>query len=398
MVRKMINNMNLSQKILLKAGHLLCGRDFQLKKDMAVVIEDGIIKEITPYEHAPQDHGFQLIDGSALFLLPGLIDAHNHLSLDSSLPAYLEKMADPLPALVLRAAKNIEKDVLAGVTTMRCLGDREYLDVHCRNFIHSGVYKGPRIVLSGKGIRSSAGHGFVGYPFDGPEAIRLAVRENIRQGADIIKFYVTGTLPSKGGITCFLSQEEIEIIVAEAKRMGRPTAVHCVGGIGFDWCLDAGVDVIEHGYFLTEKQIDRLHGSSAQLVMTPGFYMLDQRIQAMPGPLVELHREAAGMARSTMEAIVRSGIPYALGTDGVHGSGSMAAEMSCLAALGASPRAALSAATNCGAKVCGLQSVTGCIAVGMSADLIGVKANPMVNLETLTDIRCVIAQGKVMKA
>ena len=383
---------------MLRAGHLLCGKDFQVKKDMAVVIEDGTIKEIAPYQQAPQGQGFELVDGSALFLLPGLIDAHNHLSLDASLPAYLEKMTDPLPALVLRAARNIEKDVLAGVTTMRCLGDKEYLDVHCRNFINSGVYKGPRLVLSGKGIRSSAGHGFVGYPFDGPETIRIAVRENIRQGADIVKFFVTGTLPAGGGITCFLSREEIGIIVSEAKRMGRPTAVHCVGGIGFDWCLDAGVDVIEHGYFLTEKQIDRLSGSNTQLVMTPGFYIFDHRIQAMPGPLVKPHLEAAGMARSTMEAIVRSDIPYAVGTDGVHGSGAMAAEMSCLAALGASAQAALSAATHRGAKACGLEGVTGCIDVGMSADLIGVKDNPLVNMETLTDIQCVIAQGKVMKA
>lgn len=376
----------------------MCGKDFQVKKDMAVMIEDGIIREIMPYEHAPQDHGLQLIDGSALFLLPGLIDAHNHLSLDASLPAYLEKMADPLPALVLRAAKNIEKDVLAGVTTMRCLGDKEYLDVHCRNFINSGFYKGPRLVLSGKGIRSSAGHGFVGYSFDGPEAIRLAVRENIRQGADIVKFFVTGTLPSKAGMTCFLSREEIEMIVSEAKRMGRPTAVHCVGGVGFDWCMDAGVDVIEHGYFITEKQIDRLSGSSVRLVMTPGFYMVDQRIQAMPGPLVGPHREAAEMARSTMEAIIRSGIPYALGTDGVHGSGAMAAEMACLAALGASTPAALSAATNCGAEVCGLEGITGSIEIGMSADLIGVEANPLENMDTLADIRCVIARGEVLKA
>lgn len=386
-----------SQRLLLKAGHLLCGKEFQVKKDMAVMIEDGIIKEIMPYEHVPQGHGAQPVDGSALFLLPGLIDAHNHLSLDASLPAYLEKMTDPLPALVLRAAKNIEKDVLAGVTTMRCLGDKEYLDAHCRNFINSGFYKGPRLVLSGKGIRSSAGHGFVGYPCDGPEAIRLAVRDNIRQGADIVKFFVTGTLPSKGGMTCFLSREEIEMIVSEANRMGRPTAVHCVGGVGFDWCLDAGVDVIEHGYFLTEKQIDRLSGSRVRLVMTPGFYMADQRIQAMPGPLVEPHRAAAGMARSTMEAIIRSGIPYALGTDGVHGSGAMAAEMACLTALGASPRAALSAATTCGAEVCGLEGVTGRIEIGMSADLIGVEANPLENMDTLTDIRCVIARGKVVK-
>ncbi|MCB2145274.1 MAG: amidohydrolase family protein [Deltaproteobacteria bacterium] len=329
--------------------------------------------------------------------MPGLIDAHNHLSLDFSLPNYLERMADPLPALVLRAVNNMQADLLAGVTTSRCLGDKGFLDVECRNAIASGTIKGPRLVIAGKGIRSSAGHGFVGYPFDGPAMIRTAVRENIRQNADIIKFYITGTLPSSRGVDCFLSREEVSTIVDEAKRTGRRTAAHCIGGIGFDWCIDAGVDVIEHGYFLTEKQIDTLAQSSAKLVLTPSFFMSAKRIESMPEHLVEPHFRAAGMAKSSMQAIVRSGIPFALGTDGVHGQGAMAAEMSCLVELGASPSTALSAATSHGAAVCDLEKVTGSIDVGKAADLIGVKTNPFVDMETLTDIRCVIFNGEVMK-
>ena len=91
--------------------------------------------------------------------------------------------------------------------------------------------------------------------------------------ADIVKFYVTGTLPGNGDIQCFYSREEIALIAEEAKRAGRKSAVHCIGGIGFDWCLDAGVDVIEHGYFLTGRQIERLAKSDSGLVLTPSFYM-----------------------------------------------------------------------------------------------------------------------------
>ena len=270
-------------------------------------------------------------------------------------------MNDPLPALVIRAVKNLRADHLAGVTTMRCPGDKEFLDLECRKAIASGYLKGPRLVLAGKGIRSSAGHGFVGYPYDGPERIRSAVRENLSQGADMVKFYVTGTLPKEGGAQCFFSQAEIVLIAEEARRAGRKSAVHCIGGVGFDWCLDAGVDVIEHGYFLSDRQIERLDNSVSQLVLTPSFYMSEKRMRALPGPLVEPHLKAADQAKEAMKALVGSGVSYGLGTDGVHGPGNMAAEIACLLELGATPQGALAAATTGGAAICELEEVTGVI-------------------------------------
>lgn len=382
---------------IIKAGHVLCGSDLKVKKDMAVVIAEGMIRDIIPCAQIPKQSDYQIIDCSDLFLMPGLIDAHNHLSLDFNIPGYLERMTDPVPALVIRAVKNLQEDLFSGVTTIRCLGDKDFLDIECRKAVSSGYIKGPRLVLSGKGIRSSAGHGFVGYPFDGPEMIRNAVRDNVRMGVDIIKFYVTGTLPSKNGFTCFLSQEEISIIVQEAQRLGCKTAVHCIGGIGFDWCLDAGVDVIEHGYFLTEKQIERLKHSSSQLVLTPSFYLSNQRMKAMPPQLVDPHFQSAAMAKSSMQAIVHSKIPFALGTDGVHGQGAMAAEISYLLELGASPLSALLAATVYGAEICGLEGITGSFEAGLSADILGVKTNPLDDIGALKDIGCLVFQGEIIK-
>lgn len=385
-------------RTIFKAGHLLRGGDSPLEKDMAVVIEDGVIQDLKPAGEIQARTGDELMEVPEFFLLPGLIDAHNHLSLDSALPGYLERMNDPLPALAIRAAKNLRADLLAGVTTIRCLGDKEFLDIECRKAIASGYLKGPRLVLSGKGIRSSAGHGFVGYPFDGPDKIRSVIRENLSRGAEVVKFYVTGTLPGDGNIQCFFSREEISLIAEEARRAGRKSAVHCIGGVGFDWCLDAGVDVIEHGYFLTDQQIEKLASSGSQLVLTPSFYLSEDRMLALPGPLVEPHLKAADQARAAMKAIVDSGMPYGLGTDGVHGPGNLAAEISCLLELGESPKDALVAATLNGAAICGLQDVTGTLATGKSADIIAVKTNPLEDGAALRDVRLVVSRGEVIKA
>lgn len=382
---------------IIKAGRLLAGPELTAQSDMAVVVEDGLIREVSPFAELRMQSVSEVIDCSDLWVMPGLIDAHNHLSLDSSLPDYLERMNDPTPALAVRAVKNLREDHLAGVTTVRCLGDKDFIDIECRKAIRAGYLAGPRLVISGKGIRSSAGHGFVGCPFDGPDRIRDAVRANISHGADIIKFYVTGTLPSPGGIKCFFSQEEIAVIVEEAQRMGLKTSVHCIGGVGFDWCLDAGVDVIEHGYFLTAQQIARLKDSDSDLVMTPSFYMSEQRLMALPGPLVAPHLAARPQAEKCMAAIVESGIEFGLGTDGTHGPGNLAAEIACLLKLGCSLKGALLATTRQAAQICGLGDETGSIEVGKSADLIGSTGDPLQGPENLENVAFVMSQGQIIK-
>ncbi len=339
---------------IITARALLRGDDFRLEEHAAIVVRDGFIHDMVPVADLKAGPDAHVIDCSDQVLLPGLIDSHNHLSLDSRLDRYLERMADPIPALTIRAVTTMQEDLLAGVTTIRCLGDKGFLDIECRNAIDSGYITGPRLVLAGKGIRSSAGHGFVGCAFDGPDMILRAVRENVSNGVDIIKFYATGTIPVKGEIPCFLSRQEIDLIIGEAQRLGCKTAVHCIGGAGFDWCLEAGVDVIEHGYFLSSQQIERLGNSRTRLVLTPGFSLSEGRINALPAHLIRPHWEASAAARSTMREIVAAEIPFAVGTDGVHGRGALAAEISYLLELGASPTVALSASTLMGAQVCGL--------------------------------------------
>ena len=136
---------------IIKAGRLLAGPELTAQSDMAVVVEDGLIREVRPFAELRMQSVSEVIDCSDLWVMPGLIDAHNHLSLDSSLPDYLERMNDPTPALAVRAVKNLREDHLAGVTTVRCLGDKDFIDIECRKAIRAGYLAGPRLVISGKG-------------------------------------------------------------------------------------------------------------------------------------------------------------------------------------------------------------------------------------------------------
>jgi imidazolonepropionase-like amidohydrolase len=384
------------KKQLVKSKLLIESPSAKPIQNGAILIDGNHIAAVGHRSDFREDASIQIIDCSDQVLMPGLIDAHNHLSLDGSLEDYLQKMADPIPALTIRATKNLCEDLMSGITTIRCLGDKDFLDMECRKAVNSGYIQGPRIITSGKGIRSSAGHGYVGYPFDGIEAVRMAVRDNISNNADLIKFYVTGTLPGIDGIPCFFSREEIEVIMQEAQRMGKKTAVHCIGGIGLKWCIEIGVDTIEHGFFLTDDEIEMIKQSKTWLVLTPSFYMSDVRVRALPDPLIEPHLKAKSATVASMRAAIKAGVQFAVGTDGMHGKGALARETEYLVELGASEQTALRAATCNAAEVCGISHITGTLEPGKEADIVGIQENPLKNIKALKDIRTVIYRGNLV--
>ena len=121
------------------------------------------------------------MDCTGQTLLPGLIDCHNHLSLDPTLDNYLLRMTDSIPELTLRALKTMAVDLHAGVTTSRCMGDKGFLDIECRKAVAIGTIIGPRLIVATRGIRAPHGHGYVGYPFSGVDAVRQAVRRILRR-------------------------------------------------------------------------------------------------------------------------------------------------------------------------------------------------------------------------
>jgi len=361
-----------------------------------VLIENDTISTVGKGADVAVDAAMEVIDCSGQVLMPGLIDCHNHLSLDTALKDHLLHMNDPIPDLTLRALETMKRDLLSGVTTSRCCGDKGFLDVSCKRAVEEGRFQGPRLKVATRGLRALHGHGFVGYPFDGLEPIRTAVRENLAAGADLIKIYITGTLKGDGRIPSFLTKSEINLAVQEARRLGVKTATHCIGGQGLDWALEIGIESIEHGYFITDEQIDRMAGSASWLVMTPSPFFAEDRIEALhTAALKDGFRRERDMAAERMGAAIRGGVTYAVGTDGRHGG--MAREARYIVEMGASAEEVLIAATRNGAKVCGLEDRIGTLESGKLADIIGVRGNPLEDIRALENVETVIQGGRIVR-
>lgn len=383
----------MTEKVLIKGAYLWDGVHDNLIPDGAVLIEGERIKEVGKIRELDQlDHN-EVLNWPDCTLMPGLIDCHTHLSMDPTLENYLDHMSDPVTVLTLRAIAMMRKDLKAGVTTCRCLGDKEYLDIACRHAVENGTVDGPRLLVAGHGIRAPHGHGFVGYPTDGVERIRETIRQNSAAGTDLTKIYITGTLKGDSLLPSYLTREEIRVAINESHDAGLPVAAHCVGGEGLDWALELGLDTLEHAYHISDDQIGRLAESDTWLVLTPGPILSEERVHHLPGNLIPGHLEEKDQIAGRMSAIIEAGFAFGVGTDGMHGE--LAQEIAYLVELGATHLKALQAATVNGARVCGLEKETGSLEPGKYADIITVKGNPLADIRVLKNIIAVMKHGKV---
>jgi imidazolonepropionase-like amidohydrolase len=381
------------KETLIKGGLVIDGMGNPPIERGAILVDGERILKVGKEGEFKGKTNIHVLDCSDQTLLPGLIDCHNHLSLDPRLDNYLYRMTDPIPCLTLRACETMKIDLRSGVTTSRCLGDKGFLDVECKKGVEEDRIEGPRLLVATRGIRAFHGHGFVGYPFGGIDQIRTAVRENLAAGADVIKIFITGTLRGPKGIPSFFSKVEIQAVVDEAHRVGIPVATHCIGGVGLEWALEIDIDTIEHGYFLTDREIDLLVKSERWLVMTPSIFFTGARIRTLPPHLIEGHLRERDEVGQRMHAAIKAGVKFAVGTDGMHGG--IAQEIKYLVDFGATPYQAIMAATCHAAKVCGLEDSIGTLESGKFGDIIGVEGNPLKDIGTLRWIKTVISRGRI---
>jgi imidazolonepropionase-like amidohydrolase len=358
----------------------------------AIRIEGDRIAAVGPEKEVRSSAGFRVIDCKDQVVIPGLIDCHNHISMDPTQDNWPARLNDGDAEQTLRAVNNLALDLQAGVTTARSLGDRNFLDIACKKAVEAGKILGPRLLVATRGIRTTHGHGMVGYAFDGPDAVRRAVRENIKAGADVIKLFITGTVRTGPELVCFPSAEEISVAIEEAHRAGLRTAAHCIGGRGFETCLEAGLDCFEHGYFLTNREIELLIKSNRWLDLTPSPFFTEERIRTLPLEIANALRKDRNEVGRRMEVIIRSGVKFAAGTDGMHGE--LAQELDYLVRFGASETQALAAVTRNAAAVLGLEGSVGTLEPGKFADIVGVEGNPLEDIQALKKVRTVLSRGK----
>lgn len=374
-------------------GALITGVEAEPLKNKAIVVEDDKIKAIINASEVPRSDA-EVIDLTGRTVLPGLIDSHEHLIVDPGDEA--EQCAETLPYLSMKAMWNAKAILKAGITTMRDVGERYFIDVDVKRCIEAGLIQGPRLLISGHPIIRTGGHAhFLGRETDGVGDMRKAVREQLKQGVDLIKIMASGGMSTKGSLPDAqeLSDEEIIACVDEARRNGRKVVAHLHGGPALKVCIEAGVHSVEHGILYTEEDVKLVANSPTWLVFTTGVGMV-----AMESPDTPAHFKAKAAASHANGLKVRKwakqyGVKVAVGTDTNHGR--MDTEAKALIEAGWSPMEAIQACTIKGAELCGLGDKTGTLEAGKWADIIAVDGDPLADMNKLRDVTFVMKAGKV---
>ena len=384
--------------IILKADRVLVGEDLNLKEHMAVIVRDGKIEEIVPQAECPAVEGAEVIDLKNTTLMPGMIECHNHLSIDATIPEHLELLAWSTECeLTLIALDGFRKDLMSGVTTARCMGDRFYIDVTLKKLIEQGKVAGPKLLAAGIGMKGSHGAGYIGSPHCGPEEIRKTARENLKKGVDLLKLFITPGVPDPESefVPSFLSLEEIAMAVSEAARNNLPVAAHCIGGQGLKDCIDGGVQVIEHMYMCTPQDAEWLANSKCIVDFTSGIFLDPTREETLSANNAYRVRKNRPRVRERLKLLMSTGVPYVLGTDAYHGY--LYREVGYAVELGSDIVTALKGVTSNAAKVCGLGDRIGSLKKGYAADIIAVDGNPLTDVECLANVPFVMQDGNVVK-
>lgn len=302
------------KRTILNAGMILCGEQLTPLENGSLIIEDGIIREILPRKarEALSLEEVEEISLPHMTLMPGMIECHNHLCIDAALPEHLELLAWSNECqLTLLALKGLKEDLMSGVTTARCMGDKFYIDVTLKKLIEDKKVDGPRLLAAGIGMKGSHGAGHIGMPHCGAGEIRHTCRENLKKGADLLKLFITPGVPEPAStfVPSFLSLEEISAAVSEGARLGIPTAAHCIGGQGLKDCIDGGVDVIEHMYMAAEQDVERLAASRCVVDLTSGIFLDPSREEFLSPANALKVRLNRSRVRENVARIIKARLP-----------------------------------------------------------------------------------------
>lgn len=408
-----------SKKVtLIYAGELLDRPGQKPRGNSTIFVEDGKIVEVRD-GFAPASPDARVVDLKNQFVLPGLIDMHVHLySEGDPLKQRLEGQRRDLEDGVLIGARHARMTLEAGFTTVRDLGGEPRGIATLRDFINAGELPGPTIVPAGRMISVASGHGDVNglnrrstkagredadNVCNGVDECREAVRNQILQGADVIKFAATGGVGSDvaGGLARQMFEDEMKAVIDTAKSFGRKTAAHAHGKDGIDSALRAGVDSIDHGSFIDDQTIALFKERGAYLVptMMAPIAALDQarRGDRPPASLAKAEEAAAAMLESHRRAI-KAGVKIAFGTDsGVSKHGINAQEFKLMVDAGMTPPAAIQAATVSAADLLGRSANVGTIEKGKDADIIAISGSPLDDVTRLEKVGFVMRRGVVHK-
>jgi imidazolonepropionase-like amidohydrolase len=401
-----------SRHVVIHAGQVLDVKTGRLLSDQTLVIEDGKVLSVTASSETKAPADAVRIDLPNATVLPGLIDAHTHLTMDQNFG--YERLALSIPRQTLIGAKNARLTLQAGFTTVRNVGAAGYSDVALRDAINAGDVPGPRMLVSGPALSITGGHcdnDLLPFEYhatsdgvaDGIPAVQHKVRENIKYGSDLIKVCATGGVLSKGDDpqASQYTLEEMKAIVADAHRLGRKVAAHAHGAQGILWAAEAGVDSIEHGSYIDDAGIAEMKKNGTYLV--PTLYLGDWFLENaernhVPDFLLGKAKAVMPAARKNIAHAFASGVKVAFGTDAaVYPHGLNAHEFAVMVKLGLTPLQAIQAATLNAADLLGWPGKVGSLEPGAWADIVAVDGNPLKDVTTLEHVKFVMKGGDVVK-
>jgi imidazolonepropionase-like amidohydrolase len=400
-----------ANELIVRAGSLLDVRTGQLMRDVAIYVEGDRIKAVGESLRvlAQAPAGTTVINLGSATVLPGLIDCHTHMMArvpDGEDGYAINLLKKSQASRALEGAANAAVTLQAGFTTVRDVGNEgsDYADVALRDAINDGLIQGPRMLVATRGIAAVGQYepfgvnpDLTGFPtgatmISGIEEARRAVREQVGQGADLIKVYADWRYPT-------LTVPELLVIVEEAHKAGRKVAAHATTPEGIRNAVTAGVDSIEHGH-----EADR---AALQLMKAKGVYLVPTI--AVVESEIAMHPNAVWIPRATaflesigkVVAIARElGVRIAAGSDpsGARSHGQNALELAAMTKRGLSPLEAVRAATVSAADLIGWSDRVGAVEVGKYADLVAVNGNPTIDVTVLQHVVFVMKGGKVVRA
>jgi len=367
----------------------------------ALVVEGRRIAWMGPADQAPSTAGEAVVEGEGRTVLPGLINCHVHLTADGAPDLIGQIESDTVPTATLRAARTAWQTLRSGVTTVRDCGAPDNIVIDLAREIERGLVPGPRVQPAGRLITMTGGHGHhIGREADGPDEVRKAARTELKCGAEVLKVMATGGVLTPGvtPMQTALLPEELAVVAQEAHNAGKRVTTHAIGRAGIHNALLAGVDSIEHGFYLDDELLEIAVDRGTFLV--PTMLAVDGIIRnaaaGIPAWVVEKAEREAQRQRESFVAAVASGMRIAAGTDAgtpYNAHGDFARELELMVRHGLTPMQALMAATSAAAQNLGLDHDLGTLAVGKLADLVLVDGDPVADITAAGRVALVVKDG-----